>query len=118
MKNKHIHTNKIFYTRRKELRNNLTHQEIILWIQLKNKNMGYKFQRQHSIGPYIVDFYCAQKKLIIELDGSQHLDKEEYDRERTLFLQSLGFKVLRFWNSEVDENLDEALGEIRQFLNL
>ena len=69
---RHIHNNKTLADRRKELRNNATPQEAILWQHLKDSNFGCKFRRQHSIGPYIVDFYCPSKKLIIELDGSQH----------------------------------------------
>ncbi|MES2224322.1 MAG: endonuclease domain-containing protein [Patescibacteria group bacterium] len=92
------HSNTSTKENRKELRNNATIQERILWSKLKGKNLGYKFQRQHSIGKYIADFYCAEKRLIIEIDGIQHNDIEDkkYDTERTRYFESLGYSVLRF----------------------
>ena len=67
------------------------------------------FRSQHAIGNYIVDFVAPRKKLIIELDGSQHLEQEEYDAERTAFLQSKGYRVLRFWNNDVMNDIDSVL---------
>ncbi len=90
-----------FKGRRKELRRNATPQEITLWKYLRRSNLGFKFQRQYSIGPYIADFYCSKKRLVIELDGSQHLDAKEYDKERSDYLRNCEIRVLRFWNSEV-----------------
>ena len=90
------------------LRKNSTKQERILWNLLRNSNLkNYKFKRQHPIGNYIVDFICKEKMLIIELDGGQHNQPENinYDNERTIYLKKRGFKVLRFWNSDVDENI-------------
>ena len=82
---KTIHNVKSLFERRKELRNNSTPQEILLWSKLKHSQVGFKFRRQHSIGGYIVDFYCPAKKLIIELDGKHHLKKEnKLDDERLL----------------------------------
>jgi very-short-patch-repair endonuclease len=83
--------------RRKALRNGATPQEIILWSRLKARGMGAKFRRQHGIGVYIVDFYCPEKKLIVELDGYQHGEErvETYDEARTNYLQKLGYTVLR-----------------------
>ena len=95
-------------SRARNLRKNSTPQEIILWSRLKNRNFkNLKFRRQYSIGKYIVDFICLEKKLIIELDGWQHKEEnqERYDQERTKFFEKLGFKVLRFWNNEVNDNL-------------
>lgn len=75
--------------------------------------MDYKFRRQHSIGKYIVDFYCPEKKLIIEIDGSQHIDiQREYDIERDKYLKNLGFKILRFWDNDVNNNLEGVLMKI------
>lgn len=104
---------------RKLLRNSATPQEIILWSRLKNSQIGYKFRRQHSVGKYIVDFYCPEKKLIIELDGWQHKeeDQERYDKERSKFLESLGFKILRFWNNDINDNLNGVILKIEKFLN-
>ena len=102
-----------FKERRKGLRKSSTPQEFKLWFYLKNKNLGVKFRRQQSIGPYIADFYCKEKNLIIELDGSQHIEAKKYDKERDSYLQTLGIKVLRFWNSEVEKNIEEVLIKIK-----
>lgn len=115
---KHIHNSKELRARRQELRRNATPQEIKLWYYLKSKKLGYQFYRQHSIGPYIVDFYCPQKKLIIEIDGLQHKEKEIkiYDDERTVYLEYLHHIVLRFWNREIDNNIDKVVGLIQEKL--
>ncbi len=84
---------------------------------LRRKNFIYKFKRQHSIGNYIVDFYCPTKKLIIELDGSQHLENKDYDKERRWYFESLGIKEIRFWNSEIDNNLKEIMDKTRSILS-
>ncbi len=102
-----------FLARRKELRKSLTPQELKLWFCLRAKKQGVKFRRQHSIGPYIVDFYCREKNLIIELDGSVHTDSKEYDKERDKYVEALGLKVLRFWNGEVDKNIEGVLKKIK-----
>ncbi len=86
----------------KELRKNMTNAEIKLWYHLRNRNLnGFKFRRQQPIGKYIVDFVNQEKKLIIEVDGSQHLKHEDYDKERTKLLKKYGYKVIRFWNNDV-----------------
>lgn len=84
---------------RKDLRKNATDVEVELWKKLKSSQLGYKFRRQASIGPYVVDFYCPKKRLVIELDGSQHNDPEtkKYDQYRNEYLESLDIVVLRFW---------------------
>ncbi len=102
---------------RKKLRNESTEEEIILWSQLKNSQLGFKFRRQAGFGKYIVDFYCPSHKLVIELDGSQHLeDNLNYDNERTQYLNSLGLKVLRIWNNDIRGNLAGVLEEIKHQL--
>src|SRR5512140_907244 len=83
-----------------ELRKEPTPAETRLWSYLRKDQLGITFRRQHAIGPYIADFCAPSKKLIIELDGSQHLDQAESDAERTDFLASKGYRVLRFWNSD------------------
>lgn len=89
-----------------------------MWYKLKgNRLLGYNFRRQHSIGKFIVDFYCPLRKLVIELDGSQHLDNIEYDRERTEYFESLGIKVIRFWNDEVNKNIDSVMEIIKKELD-
>lgn len=75
--------------------------------------MDCKFRRQQTVGPYIADFLCIEPKLIIELDGGQHLKQQQRDAERTLYLQALGYRVLRFWNHEVLNNLEGVLESIR-----
>lgn len=95
-----------------ELRHDQTPAEAKLWSRLwAHQVNGVGFRRQHAIGKYIADFCAPSKKLIIELDGSQHLAQQEYDAERTAFLESKGYRVLRFWNSEV-------LGEIESVLRV
>ncbi len=94
----------------KELRHEPTPAEAKLWSQLRgNRLNGISFRRQHAIGPYITDFCSPKIKLVIELDGSQHLEQEQYDTERTTFLESQGYKVIRFWNNDVLNNMDSVL---------
>jgi very-short-patch-repair endonuclease len=82
----------------------------MLWEDLRGRRFqGYRFRRQVPIGPYIADFVCYGRKLIIELDGGQHADDVEYDRRRDEELRSRGFRVLRIWNSELTENRDGCL---------
>ena len=92
-----------------ELRKEPTPAESKLWSRIRNDQLGVTFRRQHAIGKYIPDFVCVQKKLIIELDGSQHLEQQEYDNERTEYLESLGYKVIRFWNNDVTNNIDGVI---------
>lgn len=113
---KFVYNNKYLKTTRQSLRNNLTKEETILWNHLKNNKLGYKFRRQHSIGQFIADFYCAEKKLAIELDGSQHLDNREYDKERTEYFESLDVRVVRFWNSEVNNNIEGVVMRVKSEL--
>ena len=92
--------------RSRNLRRESTPQEIILWSRIKNRQFkNLKFKRQYQIGTYIVDFICEEKKLIIELDGWQHSEQENYDMERTKYLERQGYKVIRIWNGEINSNL-------------
>jgi len=94
------------------LRRNATPQERILWGHLRDKRLGVKFRRQAVIDDkYIVDFVCLEKNLIIEVDGSQHAENE-MDLVRTEYLQKRGFKVLRFWNKEINTSLQSCLETI------
>ncbi len=89
------------------MRNNPTEAERKLWAHLRLRQIGsYKFRRQHPIGPYIVDFVCIEKKLIIEVDGGQHDEKKVYDIKRDKLLEGKGFRVLRFWDNEVLRDID------------
>ncbi len=94
---------------RKDLRKKQTKEELILWGKLRNNQTGYKWKRQVSIGPYITDFYCSKKLLVIELDGAQHLENKEYDKEREEYFSNLGITTVRFWNNEVNTNIDGIL---------
>ena len=99
--------------RARDLRNNLTDAEQKLWYALRGKQIkGYKFRRQVTIENYIVDFLSHDLNLIIEVDGGQHVEQESYDKQRTEFLEQQGYKVLRFWNNEVLEDLDAVLEKI------
>lgn len=84
--------------------------EALLWNPLKGRKMrGYQFMRQKPIGEYIVDFYCSRLQLVIEIDGESHKDRLDYDRGRQQFLESLGFTVLRFHDTDVKRNMDHVL---------
>ncbi len=102
---------------RKELRNNPTKSESMLWKAIQRKQLnGRKFRRQHSLGNFIVDFYCPQERLIVELDGEVHNNfvNESYDDKRTEGLKALGMKVIRFENKLVFGQIDMVLDAIRQ----
>jgi very-short-patch-repair endonuclease len=97
--------------RRRQLRNALTPAEALLWKNLQRSQVGgRKFRRQHSVGPYVVDFYCPACRLAVELDGEGHFDstRSEYDVKRMRFLERQGIRVLRFENRQVFESLEEV----------
>ena len=105
-------TQKIMH-RAGELRKEQTPAEAKLWAYLRTlREDGIHFRRQHAIGPYITDFCAPRRNLIIEVDGSQHLDQEEYDTERTAFLESKGYRVLRLWNSDMMNKINDVMGVI------
>jgi len=109
--------NKLEYKKfRQELRKNLTTAEIKLWKCLQNSQLeGRKFRRQHSIGNYIVDFYCPKEKLAIELNGNVHLNanNEQYDVNRDNYLKTLGIKVLRFENDDIFNKTEIVIENIK-----
>ena len=97
------------YNLARNLRKNQTPQEKKLWDILRNKKFeNLKFKRQVPFGKYIADFLCESKKLIIEIDGGQHNEEENilYDKERTAFFEKEGYRVIRFWNNEIDGNIE------------
>ncbi|WP_036480023.1 endonuclease domain-containing protein [Myxosarcina sp. GI1] len=99
----------------KKLRNNLTPAEARLWAVLKNKQLeGLRFRRQHPVGDFILDFYCPACKLVVEVDGEIHDRQKEYDAARTAKLAEYGYKVLRFSNQRVINDLPQVLAEIRR----
>jgi len=97
------------YKHARELRKVPTPDEIRLWSYLRGGKLGVKFRRQYALWGYIPDFCSPKAKLIIELDGSQHLEQEEYDKERTVFLESKGYRVIRFWNNDIMKDIDTVL---------
>jgi very-short-patch-repair endonuclease len=99
-----------------ELRKEPTPAERKLWSRIRNDQLGTNFRRQHAIGPYIPDFCSPKAKLIIELDGSQHLQQEQYDSARTEYLELQGYTVLRFWNNQVMSDIEGVIRAIMQAL--
>ena len=91
----------------KSLRQDSTDAENRMWYLLRNRRLGgFKFRRQYPIGPYIADFCCYEKRLIIELDGGQHAERESSDEARTRYLEYQGYRVMRFWNDQVLKETD------------
>ena len=106
--------------KRKSLRNDSPPAERALWQHLRNRQLsGYRFRRQHGIGRYVVDFYCPEAKLAIEIDGASHegADAMEYDGERQRFIENLEIRFLRFTNAQIHNHLPEVLATISQTLN-
>jgi len=102
---------------RRQLRKQQTRSEKKLWAALRNRQVdGRKFRRQHSIGPFIIDFYCHQERLIIEVDGAIHDDpyRATYDSERQRALEAEGYRVLRFTNAMVRDHCDEVIARIEE----
>ena len=99
-------------SRARQLRRDSTQAEMTLWKHIRSQQLaGYKFRRQVPLGRYILDFVCFERRLIIELDGGHHQDQTVYDNERTEWLESQGFRLLRFWNNEVLEQT-EAVAQV------
>jgi very-short-patch-repair endonuclease len=95
----------------------MTEHERLLWSILRNRCfLSYKFRRQMPIGPYVADFVCLENRLIIELDGRGHLDEQDYDERRTRWLESEGFSVVRFWNAELEADVNKVMQTILQRL--
>ncbi|MEA2999438.1 MAG: hypothetical protein QOK17_1271 [Sphingomonadales bacterium] len=101
----------------RELRREMTPAERRLWSRLRGRRLGgFKFKRQEWVGPFIADFYCWEARLIVELDGTQHADRDEYDRARSAYLKREGFRVVRFWNNQVTDELERVLSTILAIL--
>ncbi len=101
------------HDRARDLRKNMTDAERRLWYHLRHRQIGRsRFRRQAPIGPYIVDFVCFEKRLVIELDGGQHAALVQADLRRTEWLSSQGFRVIRFWNHQLFEERDAVLEAI------
>ncbi len=101
------------------LRRNQTDAEKQIWKHLRNRRLaGYKFRRQYSVGPYVVDFVCLERWLVVEIDGGGHMEKLQKDERRTASLESHGFTVVRFWNNDVMQNTESVLNVILEVLNV
>ena len=109
--------NKNLKQRSRDLRNNSTLSEVLLWKRLRGRQMkGFQFNRQKPLGRFIADFYCKPLNLVLEIDGSSHEGKEQYDAEREIELQKLGVTVLRFTNSEVKTDIRGVLMRIEWWI--
>jgi very-short-patch-repair endonuclease len=92
--------------------------EVLLWNQLRNRRLrGYKFFRQKPIGPYIVDFFCEELSLIIEIDGYSHQEKDQYDKDRDHFLRSFGFHIVHFRDEDIRKNLNGVILVIEKWID-
>lgn len=100
----------------RRLRHEATDAERIFWHALRDRLAPWKFRRQHPVGNHVVDFACPARKLAIELDGGQHADQIKIDERRSAELANHGYRVIRFWNNDVLENLDGVLDVVRQAL--
>jgi very-short-patch-repair endonuclease len=115
MGTENIHNRRARKDIRKQLRKSLTPAEAALWLSLQRSQLGVKFRRQHSVGPFVVDFYCAERRLAVELEGGIHSDvlRAEYDAARHAFLASKGIRILYFRNQAVFESREFVLEAIR-----
>ncbi len=101
----------------KVLRRTMTKPEELLWNKIRRRQLKNKyFRRQHPYGIYILDFFCYEANLVIEIDGDIHLSQQEYDNERTNYLNSSGLRVLRFKNDEIVKNIDSVIDKISKYL--
>lgn len=100
------------------LRKQMTDVERLLWTRLRGEQLGVKFRRQHPFLNFVLDFVCLELKLVVELDGSQHVDVRSYDEYRTTYLNDAGYIVLRFWKNQVIEELENVVEEIYRQVQL
>jgi very-short-patch-repair endonuclease len=103
--------------RAQQLRQERTPAEALLWERLRNRQIdGFKFRRQHPIGRFIADFCCAEKQLVLEIDGAVHDRQEDYDQARTEALQAAGYQIIRYTNQQIDRDIDAVLADLRRNL--
>ena len=102
----------------RELRRRMTDAKNKLWLYLRNsRHGGFKFRRQVPLGPYVVDFLCERARLVVELDGGHHCERVGYDSERTAWLGAQGYRVERFWNTDVLQNLEGVWARLEELLS-
>ena len=102
----------------RRLRRDMTDAERRVWARLRHNQLGgFRFRRQHPLGPFVVDFVCLEQKLVVELDGGQHAEAVDADASRTRWLNDRGYRVLRFWNHQVFEEWDVVEAEVWRLLN-
>jgi very-short-patch-repair endonuclease len=116
MRNKLIRYNPELRKRARNLRNNATYSEVLLWSKIRRKSLGYEFHRQVPIDGYIVDFYCHELNLAIEVDGSSHENKFYYDMSRQRVLERLGVRFIRFENIDVNRNMIDVLRALERVI--
>ncbi len=113
-------TNPRVLQRARELRHDQTQAEEVLWQALRNRSIRHKIRRQHPLGRFIIDFYCHQAALCIEIDGGSHTESSQqaYDIARTQYLEDRGYRVVRFTNRDIQQNLQAVIDEICQTIDL
>ncbi len=119
MPHHHWRTTEANKYRARELRREMTPAEKKLWRHICDNQLGVQFRRQHAVGPYIVDFFCAKRKLVVEVDGDSHAESEQakYDAERTQWLnEQKNYSVVRFWNTDVMHNIEGILVTLSELL--
>jgi len=110
---RHLRTTPIVQQRAKEMRRQMTPAEEKLWQRLRAHRLGgLKFRRQHPLGPFIADFYCAEYRLVVEIDGGIHTQQAEHDQARTEQFEAYGYRVIRFKNTEVEQDIEKVLEKI------
>ena len=108
-----LHSSNYFKDTRRFLRQHQTISESLLWQEIRNYKIGLKFRRQHSIGQFVVDFYCPERRLIIEIDGLSHKNKSEKDSDRDQYLKQLNYTVLRFSSTEIEQNIKTVVNTLQ-----
>jgi len=117
--NNEIFNKKYHKDSRRKLRSQMTKAETALWYKIRNNQLGHKFRRQHGIGKYVVDFYCPELKLIVEIDGGIHFEERNIaaDEEREQYFEKLELKMVRYNNLDIIQNIDNALENLKNILN-
>ena len=116
---RYLEYNRYLKTFSQELRNDLTYAEVLLWLELRHRKFyGYRFNRQKPIGKYIADFYCSKLRLVIEIDGYTHFEKEQIyiDKTKDEYYHSVGLSVIRLYDGNVRKNVLYALEEIEKYI--